>query len=112
MKEGELVNSLTLDFNLDILSKKEKENESKKTKSFEEYPAQIQKDALQLLEKGELFQNIKETAQLTHANDNKLIETLILIHGSIYSGTPVQTIRNGKRWHSLYVTAINKRIRL
>ena len=99
LQKGIIINVLTDNYKPKEEAEPEKNEEktaTKKTKSFEEYPTQIQKDALQIIEKGKLFNNIKETAQLTHANDNKLIETLILIHASIYSGTPVQTIVGGE----------------
>lgn len=99
LQKGIIINVLTDNYKPKEEVEPEKNEEktaTKKTKSFEEYPTQIQKDALQIIEKGKLFNNIKETAQLTHANDNKLIETLILIHASIYSGTPVQTIVGGE----------------
>lgn len=99
LQKGEIINVLTDNYKPkeeEELEKNEEKTANKKTKSFEEYPTQIQTDALKLIEKGELFNNIKETTQLTHANDDKLIETLILIHASIYSGIPVQTIVGGE----------------
>lgn len=73
---------------------KEEEPVLVQNQTFRDYDDIIQKEALILLKKDELFDKIKNSIALTHEGNKNIKDRLPLIFASIFVGDPVQTEMN------------------
>lgn len=67
-----------------------------KPQTFKDYPEDIQHQAITILKEGTLFQEIQESASLTHEGDNTTRNALILMESSLFVGDGAHGLLGGE----------------
>jgi len=74
----------------------EEEEEEYPYKTFEDYPENVQKEALKIIEKGNIINEMLRACNITHMGDVKTLKLLYLSYQSLFIKEPVHQVLGGR----------------